>query len=134
MRPYVTIAVACLAMAGGMCVNAYSQRRVDLRDFMLAKLTLSQKALEGLVTDDLAAVESSAEKMKALTLEESWKVLQTADYVEQSRKFREATDALAAAAKKNNLEKSTAAFSQVTARCVECHKYLRDVRMAKAGQ
>jgi hypothetical protein len=101
---------------------------------MRAKLTLSQKGLEGLVIDDLAAVQSSAEKMKALTLEESWKVLQTADYVEQSRRFRDATDALATAAAKNNLEKATAAFNQMTSRCVECHKYVRDVRMVKAGR
>src|SRR5215831_1893627 len=127
MRSYVTIAVVFFMIVGGMCVNAYPQRRVDLRDFMRAKLTLSQKVLEGLVTDDLVAVQNSAEKMKSLTLEESWKVLQTAAYVEQSRKFRDATDALSGAAKKNSLEKSTAAFSQVTTSCVECHKYVRDV-------
>jgi cytochrome c556 len=131
MRRYLVAAVLCLIVAGGFCVNARSQPKTDLRAFMRAKLSLSQKALEGLVLDDLPAVEDAAEKMKVLSLDESWKVLQTAEYVEFSRKFRADADELAVAARKNKLEGATAAFHKLTSRCVECHKYVRDVRMAR---
>ena len=80
----------------------------------------------------MAAVQKAAQEMKLLSLEETWQVLQTAEYVEFSRKFRSEADALAAAAGKNQLENSTAAFNRLTTRCVECHKYVRDVRMTKA--
>ena len=110
----------------------FAQQRVEMRDFMRAKLKYSQKVLEGLVIDDMAAVQKGAQEMKLLSLEETWRVLQTMEYVEFSRKFRGDADALATAAGKNQLENSTAAFNRLTTRCVECHKYVRDVRMAKA--
>jgi hypothetical protein len=129
----VTIAVLLTAFIGWVAVGSAAPPR-DLRGFMRMKLQQSQKGLEGLVRGDLAIVTKTAEDMKALTLDETWQVLTTSEYIAQSRKFREAADALSASAKSGNLEKSTAAFNQVTARCVECHKYVRDVRMVNAGQ
>jgi cytochrome c556 len=67
-----------------------------------------------------------------LTLAENWQVLQTAQYIEYSRKFRAAADALADAARKKNLDKASEDYNRVVSRCVECHKYVRDVRMARA--
>ena len=121
------VGVTILSLGG---VHGYAQKP-DLRDFMRAKLKYSQRALEVLVRDDMEAVNKSAQEMKLLSLEESWQVLQTAEYVEFSRQFRGDVDALSDAAKKNKLEAATAAFNRVTSRCVECHKYVRDVRMAK---
>jgi cytochrome c556 len=103
----------------------------DLRDFMRAKLKHSQKALEGLVRDDMESVVQAAQEMKLLSLDTTWQVLQTEKYVDFSRQFRMDVEALSNAAKKNNLELATSAFNGVTTRCVECHKYVRDVRMAK---
>ena len=132
MRATAVIGVLGLLAMCTLSMNAYSQQRVEMRDFMRAKLKYSQKVLEGLVIDDMAAVQKGAQEMKLLSLEETWRVLQTMEYVEFSRKFRGDADALATAAGKNQLDNSTAAFNRLTTRCVECHKYVRDVRMAKA--
>lgn len=133
MKSRLFVAVVGLVIVGGLTANSYSQQRVELRDFMRAKLKFSQNVLQGLVTDDLTAVQKAAAAMKLLSLEERWQVLQTPEYVEFSRKFRDDVDALATAAGKNQLDTSTSAFNRVTTRCVECHKYVRDARMAKAG-
>jgi hypothetical protein len=128
--------VAILATFAAICWMATDGRgapREDLRDFMRVKLKHSQKVLEGLVLDDFALVAKNAQEMSTLSLDETWKVMTTPDYLEHSRKFRIAADALSAAAKKHNLEQSTTAFNQMTTRCVECHKYVRDVRIAKVG-
>ncbi len=101
---------------------------------MRVKLKHSQAAIEGLVIDDLDKVARSAQEMSLLSLAETWQVLNTEDYIEYSRKFRRSADALAEAAKKKNLDQATIAFNQMTVKCVECHKYVRGVRMARADQ
>ena len=127
-RVIATIAGAVLVGLGSFESHAQNP---NLRDFMRAKLKHSQKVLEGLVLDDMDSVVQAAQEMKLLSLETNWQVLQTEKYVAFSRQFRADTDALADAAKKNNLTTATSAFNRVTTRCVECHKYVRDVRMAK---
>lgn len=127
-RVIATIAGAVLVGLSGFESHAQNP---NLRDFMRAKLKHSQKVLEGLVLDDMDSVVQAAQEMKLLSLETNWQVLQTEKYVAFSRQFRADTDALADAAKKNNLTVATSAFNRVTTRCVECHKYVRDVRMAK---
>ena len=126
-----------ICVAAGVCVisaRSKAEPRAELRDFMRVKLKHSQAAIEGLVSDDLEKVAKSAQEMSLLSLAETWQVLNTPQYIEFSRKFRQAADALSDAAKKNNLDRATTAFNNVTTKCVECHKYVRDVRMASAGQ
>ena len=106
--------------------------REALQNFMRVKLKHSQKALEGLVMEDYDVVAKNAQEMSLLSLAETWQVLQTPQYIEFSRKFRNAADTLSDMAKKRNLEGATSAYNQVTIKCVECHKYLRGLRMAKA--
>ena len=129
----VVTSAAALASVCWLAAGGHAAPRPDLRDFMRVKLKHSQKVLKGLVPNDFTMVAKNAQDMSLLSLDETWQVLTTPDYLEYSRKFRVTTDALSSAAKRNNLEQSTVAFNQVTTRCVECHKYVRDVRMAKAG-
>jgi cytochrome c556 len=124
-------AIVALMLGSWMAVGAQAQGKPEIRDFMRRKLKQSQQMLEGLVRDDLDSVNTAAQEMKALSLDESWLVLQTVEYVEFSRKFRADVDALSVAAKKKNLDASTTAFNRLTSRCVECHKYVRDVRMVQ---
>jgi hypothetical protein len=106
----------------------------ELKDFMRIKLKHSQDLLTGLVLEDFDQITKNAEALSLLTLAESWQVFQTPDYMEQSAKFRKAADALTEAAKKKNLDEATVAYNRVTSRCVECHKYVRAVRMARAAK
>jgi hypothetical protein len=105
--------------------------RNQLSDFMRVKLKHSQLVIEGLVLADFDKIAKNAQDMSLLSLAETWQVLQTPQYISYSRKFRNATDALSEAAKKKDLDKATEAYNLVLNRCVECHKYVRDVRMAQ---
>jgi cytochrome c556 len=122
----LTAAVFVCSTSGG------AAQKSDLSDFMRAKLKHSQLVLEGLVLGDFDRIAKNAQDMSLLTLAENWQVLQTAQYIEYSRKFRAAADALADAARKKNLDKASEDYNRVVSRCVECHKYVRDVRMARA--
>lgn len=119
-------AFLCLAAQG------HGQPSEALKTFMRVKLVHSQKVLEGLVEEDYPKIAKNAQELSLLSLAEMWQVLNTEEYVDFSRKFRSAADELSKAAKKKNLEQTTQAFNAVTTRCVECHKYLRGLRLAKA--
>lgn len=100
--------------------------------FMRAKLGHAQKILEGLATDDLDTVAKNAQDLSMLSLDAGWQVLQTQDYLEQSREFRRATDALKNAAKKKNLDGAALAYVDVTMKCINCHKYVRGIDKASS--
>lgn len=121
-----------VAFTGAIWCAATTAGGDELREFMRAKLKHSQNVLEGLVLNDFEKVGKGAQEMSLLSLAATWQVLQTPDYLEYSRKFRTAADALGEAAKKRDLEASTKAYNTLTVRCVECHKYVRGVRMAQA--
>jgi len=95
--------------------------------FMRAKLAHSQNVLEGLATEDFDLIERGAQELSLASLDSSWQVLQTEDYVRQSAEFRRACDSLRDAAQRKNLDGATVAWMDVTLKCVQCHKYVRDV-------
>ncbi len=130
MKRTTTWCVLAIAMLVGATPGDAAPKS-KLSDFMRVKLRHSQDVVEGLVLADFELIEKNAQDMSLLSLAETWQVLQTPQYLEYSKKFRAATDALAEAARKKNLDKATEAYNVVTLRCVECHKYVRDVRMAR---
>ena len=120
------VVAAVLGLARGHQASAD-----ELEEFMRAKLVHSQNVVEGLVRGDFDKIGKGAQEMSLLSLAETWQVLQTPQYIEFSKKFRTAADALSEAARKKNLDQATKEYNVVLQRCVECHKYLRDVRMAR---
>ena len=122
---FALTAVFMLSIIG---VRAEQPNKVS--KFMRLKLGHAQKILEGLATDDLETVAANAQDLSMLSLEAGWQVLQTEDYMEQSREFRRATDALKNAAKKKNLDGAALAYVDVTMKCITCHKYVRGIHMA----
>ncbi len=133
-RRFATIAAVALVACLGLSASGRAEPRDDLRDFMRAKLKHSQNVLEGLVLGDFDKIAKGAQEMSLLSLAASWQVLQTPEYLDYSRKFRAAADQLSETARKRNLDEATVAYNRLTTRCVECHKYVRDARMAKAGK
>jgi cytochrome c556 len=67
-----------------------------------------------------------------LTQAESWQVLQTPEYNQQSLEFRRAVDKITVAARDEDLDAATLAYVDVTMKCISCHKYLRGVKFADA--
>ncbi len=98
--------------------------------FMRAKLEHSQRVLEGLTTGNHEMIAKHAQEISLLSQAEMWQVLQTPEYFERSVEFRRASDALTDAAKNKNLDGATLAYVDMTVKCVNCHKYVRRVKMA----
>jgi hypothetical protein len=118
----------------GICV-AVGQTTTPKADashnFMRAKLEHSQKVLEGLAIDDLPLVAKHSEEMSLLSKATNWQVLRTPEYVQRSKEFQRAAEAVASAAKKKNLDGAALAYLDLTMKCIDCHKYVRNVRMVK---
>jgi cytochrome c556 len=122
--------VLSLAAAGSLCgawLTAADLATDQVAGFMRAKLVHSQNVLEGLTTEDFDLIERGAQELSLASLDSSWQVLQTEDYVRQSAEFRRSCDSLREAAQKRNLDGATVAWMDVTLKCVQCHKYVRDV-------
>jgi cytochrome c556 len=134
MKRWIVVAAVAVAMLSWMVPGGKGEQPNLLKDFMRVKLRHSQKVLEGLVLEDFDEIAKNSQEMSLLSLAATWQVFETPQYIEYSRKFRNAADALTDAARAKNLDRATVAFNQVTTKCVECHKYVRGVRMAKASK
>ena len=122
--PLAAVAVAALAIAG---IAADAPPQPDrVAAFMRAKLGHAEHVLEGLAVADYELIERAAQELSLASLDSNWQVLQTEDYVRQSAEFRRACDSLKKAAQEKNLDGATLAWVDVTLKCVQCHKYVRD--------
>ena len=99
----------------------------DVAIFMRAKLGHAQLVLEGLALADYDLIARGAHDLALASQASSWQVLQTEDYARQSREFRRACESLRFAAKDKNLDGAALAWMEVTLKCIQCHKYVRDV-------
>lgn len=115
-----------IALAGQSAAPAPPQTPTG--PFMRGKLLHGQGLLEGLAQADFSLIERSADKLHLLSLESTWQVFQTADYVTLSEQFRRSTTRLTEAAQAGNLEGATLAYFQMTLECIDCHRHVREHR------
>jgi cytochrome c556 len=99
--------------------------------FMRAKLSHAQNVLEGLAVEDFDLIDRGANDLALASQASSWQVLQTADYARHSDEFRRSCNALRAAAKARNLDGAALAWMEVTMKCIQCHKYVRDTERGR---
>jgi hypothetical protein len=105
--------------------------RKDRDLIMRQKLEHAQKVLEGIAVKDFDLLEKNAVHLMILSKKAEWKVLTTPEYELRSDEFRRHADSLAKAAKDKNLDGAALAYVQMTMSCVNCHKHVRDERMAR---
>jgi hypothetical protein len=117
--------------------RAPERRQVEpdkVSEFMKVKLVHSQKLLEALALEDFGQIAENAQELSLLSQAATWKVLQTPEYLEQSTEFRRRADALREAARKKNIDGAAIAYVELTLKCVQCHKYVRNVRVGAAPE
>ena len=123
-------AIACLAAAAiGVPLTLAAQTTTQpdqVAPFMRVKLTHSQDVLEGLAVEDYDLIDRGAQQLSLTSEDASWQVLQTEDYARMSADFRRSCDRLREAARAKNLDGAALAWMEVTMKCVQCHKYIRD--------
>lgn len=123
----ITVLAASLTTA-----LAQSRRERAAKEFMRDKLELSQKILEGVVTEDWDLVTAKGTKLSAMTKEADWRLFENPNYEQQSQTFRRHVDSLVKAAKDKNPDAATLAYVRVTMSCVDCHKLVRGKLVASA--
>ena len=101
--------------------------------FMRAKLAHSADVLEGLSLEDFDLIARGAQQLSLVSQDSNWQVIQTEDYARQSMEFRRACDGLRRAAKEKNLDAAVLAWMDVTMKCVQCHRYVRDEERAEGA-
>jgi hypothetical protein len=121
---------ACSISAGLLAAAVFAQESAPkadaVADFMRAKLGHSQRVLEGLSLEDYDLIARGAQELALASQASSWQVLQTEEYARQSAEFRRSCDSLRNAAKAKNLDGAALAWMEVTMKCIQCHKYVRD--------
>ena len=131
-RIVVAVSLLFAAAAGLWGMAAQPEEPNNVGEFMRLKLDHSKNVLEGLALEDYDLIAKNAQDMSLLSLAASWQVLQTPEYLQQSNEFRRTADALTKAAQDENLDGAALAYVELTMKCVNCHKYVRGVRMAGA--
>lgn len=125
------IAVCCAVDRPGRVARAQEpavgDKPNDVAIFMRAKLGHAQHVIEGLALADYDLIARGAHDLALASQASSWQVLQTADYARHSQEFRRSCESLRAAAKDKNLDGAALAWMEVTMKCIQCHKYVRDV-------
>lgn len=119
-----------ILMAGALAASLWSSRvhaaDADAASVMRIKLAAAQKILGGLAMADFPLMQTNAAALVSLSGQRAWVALQTPEYELFSTQFRLSAEALSKAAKGRELDAAVAAYSELTASCVACHKYLRD--------
>jgi len=105
--------------------------RIALKAFMRKKLEASQSVLEGLAVEDFDLIERGARQLRATSVAAEFMVINDPLYAESAADFTKIVDKLVKAAKEKRLDGSTLAYLDMTMSCVECHKYVRNVLVAK---
>jgi len=135
-RAVVALGVGCLVTALLVARSEHRAAVAQVADtapqpdqvaaFMRAKLAHSQNVLEGLSLEDFDLIARGAHDLSLASQASSWQVLQTEDYVRHSAEFRRACDGLRSAARAKNLDGALVSWMEVTMKCVQCHRYVRD--------
>lgn len=98
----------------------------DVAVFMRAKLDHASEVLEGLSLADFEKIRRGGQLLALASQASSWQVLQSEEYARQSLAFRRACERLEQAATDKNLDAAALAWMDVTMRCIQCHRYVRD--------
>lgn len=101
-----------------------------LRSFMRQKLDASNKILEGLVTDNLAAVGEGADALMQMSSEAKWRVSNDVLYRRYSTEFISAVGELKDTAQAGNADGAALAWMSATMRCLKCHEWVRNTVLA----
>lgn len=133
MKRFLTISVALALLLGvafklqsvTAVTNQDPKKHTDLGHFMELKLEHTKGILEGVTTEDFEMIAKEAQLLKGLSLESSWNVHTTQEYLEQSSDFRRTLQVITDAAHERNLDRAALGYIDLTVRCLECHRYLR---------
>lgn len=132
MNSKLILAAALLASLAAFAPSTRPQAGLPVHELMRKKLDHAQSVLEGITLENFDLIAGHAAKLRALSQEAAWRAHDTPEYAEHSAIFRRNVEALQRATRDRNLDAAALAYTKMTFNCVECHKYLRDRKVAFA--
>lgn len=109
----------------------YTPQEENIRALMRRKLVEGQGILEGIALEDFDKIQTNAKALVEISQAETWQVVQTPEYVKHTATFRRAVDDIIKHAKQKNGDAVGLDYFRLTRSCVECHKYVRGVRLGR---
>ncbi|MFN7141026.1 MAG: hypothetical protein ACK4UN_16975 [Limisphaerales bacterium] len=100
------------------------------KEAMRFKLHYAQRVLEGIATENYELIGDNAQRLRRLSQQAEWHIRETPEYQRFTTEFARHADALARAAKNENVDAATVAYFQMTVSCTACHRYLRGAKGA----
>ena len=97
-----------------------------LLHFMRRKLEASSEILEGLSIEDFTLIKEGATKLYKMSTVEKWRRSNDALYRQYSSEFQRVTQDLIRSADQGDLDRSALKWMDVTMKCIECHRYVRE--------
>lgn len=122
------LGVVLVLVAGAL---TESRQAPTLPEIMRSKLEHTQQILAGIALARFDQIERNANDLRILSDLSTWNVLRTPEYLRYSAGFRDTAVRLTDAAMDENLDAATLAYVELTLKCVECHKHVRGVELAR---
>jgi hypothetical protein len=125
---FVVVTLAAIVVSSRGQVEQPGPTRAQ---FMRKKLDLSKNVLEGLTTEDYKLIIKNAKALRVMSQAAEWQVPTIPNvehYLPYTAEFQRITGDMIKKAEAKNLDGVTLGFVQMTTSCVNCHKYVRDVK------
>lgn len=127
----VRYSLVVLAVLAGIPLMSGHAQDAKIRELMHKKLTNSQKILEGIALQDFDLIKTGADELTLISKAAEWRVIKSPQYELHSNDFRRSSETLSKMAEGRNIDGAALAYVDMTLSCVKCHKYVREVRMAR---
>ena len=101
--------------------------RKKVQELMSKKTGHSQKVLDALMKNDMAAAAQHAEELLRIRKEAAWYLVKTDVYELWSDQFAASAEKIMGAAKEKNYEVAKLGYLEMTMVCFNCHAYIRDL-------
>ena len=108
-----------------------AKRDLDQSIFMRKKLEASSQILEGLTSEDAQLIIKGARVLVEMSAAEKWQVQNNVMYRQFSGEFQRSAKSLLEAAEKGNYDGAALKWIDTTMKCIECHKYVRNMLIAE---
>lgn len=96
---------------------------------MKKKLEHAKKLLEGLATNDFAAITKNSEELMLISQKAEFAARKTREYEVQTNDFRRALETIKQKSKEQNLDGAALGYVELTLVCVRCHQHCRETKL-----
>ena len=125
-----TLLLGICALALAFSPGARGQTATT-RSVMHEKLMHAQLILESIMVSNFDQLDRASAALQRDTEAPGWAVLNTPEYMKQSRAFRAAVRDLREAATGRDLDTAATRYAAMTLSCYQCHRYVKGARIAR---